>query len=74
MQENEEITPEAAAGILGISLPLVYHRMDTGRLPFRQVGTDRRVLLIDVQALLSFEDARQQASRELAEDTDDQEI
>ncbi|WP_048709929.1 helix-turn-helix domain-containing protein, partial [Microvirga massiliensis] len=68
------LSPEQAAKVLGISRPWVYHRMDTGRLPFRQVGTHRRVLVKDVLALKSFEEERRLFARELAEDTDEQEI
>ena len=64
------LSPEQAAKVLGISRPLVYHCMDTGRLPFRQVGTRRRVLVKDVLAQKSFEEERRLLARELAEDTD----
>jgi excisionase family DNA binding protein len=71
VNKEAELTPEQAARILGISRPLVYHRMDSGRLPYREVGTHRRVLVRDVLALKQFEENRRRASRELAEDTDD---
>ena len=58
VDKEAELSPEQAAKVLGISRPLVYHRMDTGRLPFRQVGTHRRVLVKDVLALKSFEEER----------------
>jgi hypothetical protein len=45
-----------------------------GRLSFRQVGTHRRVLVKDVLALKSFEEERRLFARELAEDTDDQDL
>ena len=72
VDKEAELSPEQAAKVLGISRPLVYHRMDTGRLPFRQVGTHRRVLVKDVLALKSFEEEWRLFARELAEDTDDQ--
>lgn len=72
--EEKELTPEQAAKVLGVSRPLVYHRMDTGRLPYRMVGSHRRVKLRDVLSLASFEERRQVFARELAEDTDDQEL
>jgi hypothetical protein len=45
--------------------------MDSGRLPFREVGPHRRVLVRDVLALKQFEENCRLASRELAEDADD---
>ncbi|GGK43507.1 helix-turn-helix domain-containing protein [Salinarimonas ramus] len=72
--EEEELTPEQAATVLGVSRPVVYHRMDTHRLPFRQVGTHRRVKLKDVLALQAFEDERRRFSRALSKDTDDQDL
>ncbi|WP_048709841.1 helix-turn-helix domain-containing protein, partial [Microvirga massiliensis] len=74
VDKEAELSPEQAAKVLGISRPLVYHHMDTGRLPFRQVGTHRRVLVNDVLALKRFEEERRLFSRELAEDTDDQDL
>ncbi|MGJ3263859.1 MAG: helix-turn-helix domain-containing protein [Salinarimonas sp.] len=72
--EEDELTPEQAATVLGISRPVVYHRMDTDRLPYRQVGTHRRVNLKDVLALQASENERRRLSRALAEDTDDQDL
>ena len=72
--QEEELTPEQAAKILGISRPLVYHRMKTGRLPSRAVGTHSRIKLKDVLALKTFEEKRAAFSSELAADTDDQEL
>ena len=57
--------------MLGLSRPLVYQRMDDGRLPFRTVGTHRRVLLRDVLELKPSEEKRNRAVQDLAEDTDD---
>src|SRR5690349_14304393 len=37
----DELTPERAGKILGISRPLVVRRMEDGRLPFRYEGTHR---------------------------------
>ena len=71
-QREREVSPEEAAKLLGVSRPLVYHRMDTGRLPFRQVGSHRRVLFADVLALKAAEDEKRAAARAFGEDTDDQ--
>ena len=51
LSEDAEVTPNEAATILGISRPLVVHRMDIGDLPFRYVGKHRRARLTDVLAL-----------------------
>ena len=74
VNEEAELSPEDAAKVLGISRPLVYKRMNDGRLPFRQVGTHRRVSLRDVLALKPSEDRRRRFVRELSEDTDDLEM
>ena len=71
VHEEAELSPEAAAKVLGISRPLVYKRMDDGRLPFRQVGSHRRVSLRQVLALKPSEDRRRRFAKELSEDTDD---
>jgi len=69
--EFTEITPEAAAGILGMSRPLVRRRMDTGLLPFRRVGTHRRIRLADALALRAREEPVRKALEALAADTED---
>jgi excisionase family DNA binding protein len=69
-----ELSPEGAAKILGISRPIVYQRMNSGRLPYREVGTHRRVLMKDVLKLKQFEDRRRKFSEALAADTEDLEI
>lgn len=68
---RHELSPEQAAKILGISRPMVYHRMDSGRLPFRIVGTHRRVHLEDVLKLREFERRRREVAKALAEDTEE---
>jgi excisionase family DNA binding protein len=71
LKSEAEISPEKAAEILGISRPLVYQRMDSGRLPFRQVGTHRRIRAADVAALKQFEDQRRSFAAALSADTED---
>ncbi|MFB6451395.1 helix-turn-helix domain-containing protein [Bradyrhizobium tunisiense] len=70
LKSDPEISPEKAAEILGISRPLVYQRMDSGKLPFRLVGRHRRVLVNDVMILKRFEDRRRGLSNALDADTD----
>lgn len=74
VNEEAEVSPEEAAKVLGISRPLVYQRMDDGRLGYRQVGTHRRIALRDVIALKPDEDKRREFARRMSEDTDDLEV
>jgi hypothetical protein len=71
LAEDQELSPNAAADLLGISRPLVVHRMDIGDLPFRYVGKHRRTKLKDVLALKTRIDAQQAAMEALAEDAED---
>jgi hypothetical protein len=71
LAEDQELSPNDAAGILGISRPLVVHRMDIGDLAFRYVGKHRRTKLKDVLAMKTKIDAQQAAMRALAEDAEE---
>ncbi len=71
LAEDQELSPNDAADILGISRPLVVHRMDIGDLPFRYVGKHRRTKLKDVLALKAKIDAQRAAMEALAEDAED---
>jgi hypothetical protein len=70
LAEDQELSPNDAADILGMSRPLVVHRMAVGDLPFRYVGKHRRAKLKDVLALKAKVDAQQAALDALAEDTE----
>jgi hypothetical protein len=70
LTEDQEVTPNEAAAILGISRPLVVHRMNVGDLSFRYVGKHRRTRLKDVLALKAKMDAQQAALDALAENTE----
>jgi hypothetical protein len=61
LAEDRELSPNDAADILGISRPLVVHRMDVGDLPFRYVGKHRRTKLRDILALKAKIDAQRKA-------------
>jgi len=69
--EDQELSPNDAAVILGISRPLVVRRMDPGDLPFRYVGKHRRARLTDVLALKARIGAQRTAMEALAEDAED---
>jgi excisionase family DNA binding protein len=68
---EDEVSPERAAELLGVSRPIVYRRMDSGKLPFRQVGTHRRIRAADVAELKQFEDRRRAFAVALSADTED---
>jgi hypothetical protein len=70
LAEDQEISPNDASEILGISRPLVVHRMEVGDLPFHYVGKHRRTKLKDVLALKAKLEAQQAALDALAEDTE----
>ncbi|WP_395666314.1 DNA-binding protein [Methylocella sp.] len=69
--EDQELSPTEASVILGISRPLVVHRMDIGDLPFRYVGKHRRAPLKGVLALKAKLDAQRTATEALAADAED---
>jgi hypothetical protein len=71
LAEDQELSPNEASYILGISRPLVVHRMDLGDLPFRYVGKHRRTRLKEVLALKARIDTQRDAMRTLAEDAED---
>lgn len=71
LTEDQELSPNDAASILGVSRPLVVHRMDVGDLPFRYVGKHRRAALRDVLALKARIDAQRAAMEALADDAED---
>lgn len=70
LAEDKELSPNDAAAILGISRPLVVHRMDIGDLPFRYVGKHRRTKLRHVLGLKAKIDAQQEALDSLADNTE----
>jgi hypothetical protein len=71
LTEDLELSPNDASSILGISRPLVVHRMDVGDLPFRYVGKHRRARLRDILALKAKIDAQRAALEALADDAED---
>src|SRR5690348_5388564 len=71
LAEDQELSPNDAADILGISRPLVVHRMDVGDLPFRYVGKHRRTKLKDILTLKTKLDTQRKAMEGLAEDAED---
>jgi excisionase family DNA binding protein len=71
LAEDTEVSPNEAAEILGMSRPLVVHRMNRGHLPFHYVGNHRRAKLKDVLAFKEKVDAQQALIQALADDAED---
>lgn len=69
--DEDEVSPQEASRILGISRPLVVLRMDKGDLPFRYVGAHRRALLKDVLDLKGKLQAQREAMTALLDDSED---
>lgn len=71
LSENEALTTQTAADLLGMSRPHMVRLLDAGRIPFHRVGTHRRILFKDLRVFQAERDkARRETLRELSHTLD----
>jgi excisionase family DNA binding protein len=71
-EEDDEVSPEKAAEMLGISRPTLLKKLEAGEIPFRYVGSHRRLLIGEVLAYKQTQRERSRAAlRQMRDEADD---
>ena len=68
LQQDQELTTQRAAQILGMSRPFFIRLLDAGELPYHRTGKHRRVALRDVLTFAARRDERRAALQRMAKD------
>src|SRR3974390_3208965 len=60
--ENQQLTTQRAADLLGVSRPHLIKLLDAGELPYHKAGSHRRIYLKDLIAYQKRRDAERKAA------------
>jgi len=62
---DEEVSSEVAASMLGVSRPHLNELLDVEAIPYRRVGNQRRIRVVDLNAYRERRNERRAAMREI---------
>ena len=72
LEEDDEVSPEKAAGMLRISRPTLLKKLDSREIPFHYVGSHRRITVADVLAYRRQQKEQAQAALQQMRDEADE--